>query len=106
MGKIVLAHISDLHFSARILNDKFSGIPHRIGHDKVLAFGLMTALEDVPSHCQTTEPLNGVVSGDLTRAGTESEFAVAHTLLLSNARLTLVSPPELLGYSIVPNRFA
>jgi 3',5'-cyclic AMP phosphodiesterase CpdA len=105
MGKIVLAHISDLHFGSRILNDRFTGIPHRIGHDKVLALGLMTALEDLPLQCQTTEPLNVVASGDLTRAGNDSEFAVAHTLLLSTARLTLVAPPDLLGYDIAEDRF-
>ena len=72
MGKIILAHISDLHFGSPILNDQFSGIPHRIGHDKVLAFGLMSALEDLPVHCQTNEQVNVLVSGDLTRVGDEA----------------------------------
>jgi 3',5'-cyclic AMP phosphodiesterase CpdA len=106
MGKIVLAHISDLHFGSRILNDRFTGIPHRIGHDKVLALGLMTALEDLPVHSQINDPINVVVSGDLTRAGSESEFAVAHTLLRSTARLTQVAPPDFLGYSIADDQFA
>jgi len=105
MGKIVLAHLSDLHFASRILNDRFTGIPHRIGHDKVLAFGLMSALEDLPMHFQTSELINVVVSGDLTRIGSESEFAVAHTLLRSSARLTQVPPPDLLGYSIPDDQF-
>jgi hypothetical protein len=67
---------------------------------------LMTALEDLPVHCQTTELVNVLVSGDLTRVGNESEFAVAHTLLRSSARLTLVPPPDLLGYSVADDQFA
>jgi 3',5'-cyclic AMP phosphodiesterase CpdA len=106
MGKIVLAHISDLHFASRILNDRFTGIPHRIGHDKVLALGLTTALEDLPIHSQINDPINVVVSGDLTRAGSESEFAVAHTLLRSTARLTQVAPPDLLGYAVRDDQYA
>jgi 3',5'-cyclic AMP phosphodiesterase CpdA len=106
MGKIVLAHISDLHFGSRILNDRFHGIPHRIGHDKVLAFGLMNALENLPMDCQTNEPVNVLVSGDLTRVGDESEFAVGHTLLRSTVRLTQVPPPDFLGYSIADDQFA
>jgi 3',5'-cyclic AMP phosphodiesterase CpdA len=106
MGKIILAHLSDLHFGARILNDRFTGVPHRIGHDKVLALALTTALEDVPFHCKTADPINVIVSGDLTSEGNESEFAVAHTLLLASTRLTLVSPPDLLGYTIPEGQFA
>jgi 3',5'-cyclic AMP phosphodiesterase CpdA len=94
MPKIILIHISDLHFDSRILNDQFIGIPHRLGHDKELAFGLMTALEDVPFHYQAQEPAEVVASGDLTRVGEESEFAVAHTPLLSAARLQLTDPND------------
>jgi 3',5'-cyclic AMP phosphodiesterase CpdA len=108
MAKIILAHISDLHFDSRILNDRFIGVPHRLGHDKVLSFALMTALEEVPSDCQVQVqgPIDVVVSGDLTRVGDESEFAVAHTLLLSAARLQLIDPNDLLGYKIAADRFA
>jgi 3',5'-cyclic AMP phosphodiesterase CpdA len=105
MGKIILAQISDLHFDENILNDRFNRVPGREGHDKVLAFGLMPALEGIPIDCQTTEPLHVVVSGDLTRTGEASEFAVAHTLLLSTVRLNLLPPPDLLGYGTPEDRF-
>src|ERR1700736_929766 len=106
MPKVILAHISDLHFDGRILNDRFVGIPHRLGHDKVLAFGLMTALEDVLIDCQAEgQPLRLVASGDLTRQGEDSEFAVAHSLLLSQVRLQL-DPTDLLGYAISADHFS
>ncbi len=109
MGRILLVHFSDIHFGS-----DFVGTKKRIlglsGHELLLCAhlravtrrqGRFTVANDfnVPAE----ERLHFVLSGDLTRVGSDNDFCLAYQWLLDRWSLyNLVNRPQPFGLEIPP----
>jgi hypothetical protein len=87
--KIVLVQLSDVHMGSEVENVEFGG-PGSLraglnGHDDLLCPILEQALADVPTDTGLpgNQPYHVLVSGDSTRVGSDRDFAIANTYLLS-----------------------
>ncbi len=99
------AHISDLHFSDVLANTQKNGAWHQGPHDLTYCLALPTVLDRVRAQLGWAEddPLNVVVSGDITRAGAVDEFAVAHLFLRDHSRFTR-DPVAMFGLGVSDDR--
>jgi hypothetical protein len=77
--QIVLVHLSDVHFNANLLNDRFGWIGGYRAHDRSLCTALPAAIEDIHQFLGLIEDEHPsyLVSGDLTAAGLPGEFSAA-----------------------------
>ncbi|MBV9123744.1 MAG: metallophosphoesterase [Planctomycetes bacterium] len=98
MMPIAILHCSDLHFGSALVNRPPRWLVQTMqgyaAHDIRLCLAMKPALEDVGDLAglpEEEEP-KVVVSGDLTAAGADKEFAVAHTFLRSLWRLWRAPP--------------
>ena len=109
---VVLAHISDLHFGDVLANNLFSfrsRVLHYPPHDFTLCLDFPNALEYIRVDLldlTDEELINVVVSGDLTSTGLGTEFAVAHALLRSRARIKREGLGTHAGFSIPDQQIA
>ncbi len=95
--RIILVQLSDIHVGS-LRNQFYSNTSVRAGlhgHDPVLLPVLRNAFADIKNRMgmSATEPLNVVVSGDLSCAGLRTDFSQAYTYLLSE----LFTDPPLTG---------
>ncbi len=83
MEHITLLHLSDIHMGDVLQGRVFSYRYGRRGHDSLLCCQLDHTLVDIRRHfgLGPADPLNVIVSGDLTRVGADAEFDVAQTYL-------------------------
>lgn len=83
METIGLIHISDTHFSSRILSRSFGPNvgwhPHHLDLCRGLPLGIRDARRQLGVAAR--ERLRFILSGDMTAGGGEAEFAVGHSYL-------------------------
>lgn len=102
MDQIPIVHISDLHFSDRMTNNQFGWFEGYRPHDVQLCKGLTNVVEHIKYlwDLQEGESPRLIVTGDLTSSGRESEFAVAHSFIMSRWRLQLAGPEKWAGQHV------
>jgi hypothetical protein len=109
MGRILLVHFSDLHFGSDLIGTE-STVPGLRGHDLLLCGHLRAITQrqgrsTIAADFQlpSAERLHFVLSGDLTRVGSKSDFYLAYQWLFDRWPLyTLVGPPRPRGLQIPP----
>jgi hypothetical protein len=108
VDQVAFAHVSDTHFDARIIpraqGPNVGFHPHHLN----LCRGLPLALRDVRMRfgLGAADPLNAVLSGDLSRGGGEGEFAVALSYLYNLWQFRLSGPGASTGLRLPPDQFA
>ncbi len=100
--EIILVHLSDLHVGTRLLtsSDDFGRVSGYHPHDARLLRLLDAALRDVRARFRVPAPerLNVVISGDLTQAGLDNDFATVSALLYNQWQWRLPPKERTLGF--------
>jgi 3',5'-cyclic AMP phosphodiesterase CpdA len=102
-GPILLIHISDLHFGPVLANNQFRFLSGWSAHDFNLCTALPLALRFIRLRylgISPENPLNLVISGDLTLEGDSRDFVVAHSYLRSSLRIQRTFPGNLTGLDL------
>lgn len=94
MDQLLLAHLSDLHMSDSLEAGVLSGGSGQTGHDPHLCRLLVPRFRRIAARFQIpSDDIRWIISGDLTRTGSSSEFPVVREFLETRSQLDNLGRP-------------